>query len=858
MKVEFPYESQPNLAPVESVKKAEVRKPEPDKPFLKWVSERYDCLSKEDQDVWRDIYAACHLVCLFYEGKQLLRRSTFGSGWRVYGTIQDTGQGNIRSINLTRFYVDNIVVKWTQSSADLIVRPSRDTDEAQGAARAADVLIEHYENEWYTPTFRQNEARLAVLTGNFFRRIYYSQKKKATARRPQIEKRTIGGGAGSGYCADCGYTGSPDEFSAGAGIGVQGMATANAQLPGAVAVPACPHCGSEAVEIEQVPEVEIDAVVGKQEFEVGDLVCQSVPIFNVQFDVTGPLEDSPWLLYTRRVRRDVLRSMFAGALQFDRGEKGDDYGLDAVDALARTGQATSGRGGTASTVARTDDRKQDTVDLAELWLDPQMYGDVVLPEPVKTVSGQTIPAGPLVDTFPDGMCIVGVNEMKTILFLYNENHRDHWVSGQFHLKPMSGVGDGIVDIIEVQRQFNIGNSQIWTQIRTQATPAVLYDKDLITSDKAAYLGMPQQNIPVDLSRLPDQRKLSDAVYALSPHPVAAHVVEYSHNWLNNMFQLTSHATDFSGGLPGVNNTTATGAQIAAANAQSMHAPQLAVLADVNRRTAQLMLRLYQKYCPDERYFALMGKNGKQDGFWLRGADVMTDLVVEVVAESHLPQTGLERRERLKEFLGFFGGVEGLQAAMNTSPELVVQLKDLFDISLKSDDYSTASVVARRRIEQMKAVLPQVMQTLQQYPPQYLESMAAFGVQPDVMMGTLLLNAIEPKPDVREPDHNAAIAYYQQWLLTDEGLEAAGPLREAVKALIDQHVRFAAQGLQVAAGLAIDPMQMGAMMSSDAGGVAGGPGIPAGASLPAPMPGPEQNVAQSAFPNLKAPMPGAMV
>jgi hypothetical protein len=817
---------QPNLAPEKGLKKAtQGAKPEK-KDLQKLIQSFHSDLSKDRDEVWREIYSACHLVALFVKGKQVLRRSTHGDGWRYYAPLTDTGGSNIRPINVTRFYLDNVVVKWVQSQADLVVRPSKDTDQAILGARADDIIIEHYENKWYTPFFKQREARLALTTGNFVRRLYYCYDLPGKARKPIYGIEKLGGG-GVSNCADCGWSGDMMEAERG-----------------------CPQCGSQNVIAEPVPVVEAQSLQGMEEYEAGDIACESIPLWNLRWDLNESLENSSWVIYNRRIRKDVLRGQLQGKIKIEGGTT-NDQGLEAIQALVYAGPAVGGRS-SGGFLNRTDDKEAAYTDLTEMWLDPTLYGYIDLKEPVQTLAGQEIPAGPLVDTFPDGMCVMGIDEMRTILYLYNEHHRDHFVAGQYHLDPVAGAGDGAVDVIEVQRQFNIGNSQIFTQIRSQATPAVLYDKDLISGDEMDYLGHPELNVPVDLSRLPDQRSIQQAVHQLQPGQLPGHVTEYVHQFLNNMFQLTAHTTDFSGGLPGVNNTTATGAQIGSALAQSLHAPQLQLLAEVNKRTAELALKLFHKYCKDERYLRLAGKNDAEYGLWIKGSDVDTDVVIEIVPESWLPQSGFEKRERLKEFIQFFGGADGLSQAMVNHPQMVGELVKLTDVSLDLGDWDSAIRMGRRRIEQMKVQLPTVMQQAAGMPPEMMMQLQAQGIDPAMVLAKSLMDGIQPPPDIRENGHEAAAAYYREWLTTDEGLKADKILYTAVKMLADQELMFIVQGGPMGAAQQ-SAMAMGMLPQiPPAGAPPAGP--PSGEGPPEPQ---AQQTADSANGNLSAPQPGAM-
>src|SRR5262249_39422809 len=185
--------------------------------------------------------------------------------------------------------------------------------------------------------------------------------------------------------------------------------------------------------------------------------------------------------------------------------------------------------------------------------------------------------------------------------------------------------------------------------------------------------------------------------------------------LNQHMQLASRVTDFSAGLPGVNNDTATGAEITRSNSQNLFAPQLANKAEVDRRGAEIELRLFKQNQFDEMYVSLGGRRGEQDGIWLSAANVNVDLFAEVVEDSYLPQTNLERRQRWDAFLQRVGGLPGLKAALQEFPEQVEQLAEIFDVDLASADYTAAAELCAIRIEQMKQALPMLQIMAAQMP-----------------------------------------------------------------------------------------------------------------------------------------------
>jgi len=323
-------------------------------------------------------------------------------------------------------------------------------------------------------------------------------------------------------------------------------------------------------------------------------------------------------------------------------------------------------------------------------------------------------------------------------------------------------------------------------------PATLYDARLLPNGVSAYLGS-LSNIPVELANLDDRLRLADAVYQLQPQPPTQQHFGYAQQ-LDFYMQKASRVTDFSGGLPGVDNATATGAQITSANAQSLFGPQLALKAEVDRVSAEIILKLFKTHCIDEVYVSLSGKRGEQDGVWLKSADINVELFAEVVGDSYLPQTNLERRERWDGFLQRVGGLPGLQQAMQQFPDQVEQLAEIFDVDLAGEDYTAAAETCRERIDQMQAALPMMqvaqanMPPVQMAPDPMSGQMVAAPVDPMAEAAQFLIGILQPQPMIEELGHMASIQWLREWLTTDEGKKAPQELREGAKALLYFHLR----------------------------------------------------------------------
>lgn len=869
------YSEQPNIAPLKPLQSAMESRAQ-DKTVLveiDWFQKVKKELLAENKTTWDNQTLLWELMFLFIEGKQLLKRSRYGQGWRT-APLPDRTDSPVYSQNLVGFYSDNIRSKWTQSNTDVNWRPTSDADEQQGAAKAATHVHDYYKRKLYTERFRQTEAALAQC-GKYARYYYYSNEAKSYGRRPIVEQQQVQFGDGYWFCADCGSGGSAAELTGGGmdaggsgqtddllsdavgGMGASARDAFNAQYghdelaewEAGLEAPhppeeeiyeedegqhlaetgqsgaatsgmgaTCPNCGSPNIEAEEPAQAEVEAVTGYEQIELGDLVCETVPAFELKHDLTKTPQDSPYLIRRRRVRVPLLQAKFPD-IQI-KPLASDDRGLGAEDDLKRSVYSAP----SPMLAMANDTSGEPTADLIQVWLDPCMYSQSVLKDDFQTVSGQSILAGTrLAEMFPDGLYMAWIEGVNGCVELRNEHHRDYWVGSEYRLRAISSMGSGIEDIIEGQRQYNLIMSIIYTQLRTSAMPATLYDARLLPSGVSSYLGS-LQNIPVELAALDDKRSLGDAVHQLSPQPPTQAHFEYG-NQLNNFMQLASRVTDFSGGLPGVNNSTATGAQIAAANSQSLFGPQLALKAEVDRRGAEIILTLFKKYAIDERYVSLSGKRGEQDGIWLSQADLSVAVFAEVAPDSYLPQTNLERRERWQGLLMDLGGLPGLKMAMTEMPQMVEHLAELYDVDLGAEDYTAAAELSRERVDQMAQALPMWQMMAQMMPPTQMEidpmTGAAMEVPVDPMAeaGQFLVGILQPPIELEEMGHLSAIMWCREWLTTDEGKKAPAELRAGVKAMIAAHLEGMMAEAQMTGAVAMAGQPMPVMPEQDADGAA---------------------------------------
>jgi hypothetical protein len=221
---------------------------------------------------------------------------------------------------------------------------------------------------------------------------------------------------------------------------------------------------------------------------------------------------------------------------------------------------------------------------------------------------------------------------------------------------------------------------------------------------ADYLGMPGQNIPIALSALAQGMKLSDVVApAFQPGNVSGQLFDFTYNKILEFAQFASHVLP-TGWLNGTDNKTATGAQISQASTDALFTAPLQLKAEVRQMIAQKLIKQYPKAFPIERYFPLGGKYGQHTGKWLKGADLETDLIFDVVPGSEQPRDTFRRRQDYQAVNEMMGGVLGWAQAEQAMPERVSDIIKTFDLNLQSEARNVAESLSFRRVKQMEGAL----------------------------------------------------------------------------------------------------------------------------------------------------------
>jgi hypothetical protein len=760
-----------NFAPTKPLLELKAGARHPDSYIAKALAERFKHFHRRDRDTFREITNVGQLISLFFNGKQYPARNPIDGSWGVL-PITGGGDSSRRALNVMNNLKQNLLTKWENSSPDIIIRPGRNLDTCASAAKSADAINNFYERQFYNHWFSQQEGLMGMTFGTYIDRYRQDDSKiSMSVLQDVFEMKPVTMGEGAGMCGDCEYGGTASEFQGGLGG------------DGAIAQPKCPNCLSTAVTVTPPASDNIRSMSGQRSQQVGDLVCELLPMPACRWDLARRPEDSSWFIYRQRISKGSVTRVLGNVL-LPQGEGDSDHGLDVLRALQHAGQALGGSSNYGNQRQGDDngDIKGSETTFDEMWLAPDDYADINLIGDEKTVSGESIPKGKLTDYFPDGLCAVGLNGMAVVLALYAEKHSDHIVSGTWFTQAQTGSGRGLADSVEVQRQFNTMNNQARTYMSATYTPAIGYDNAIWTGSKMKYLGDPHTNIPFDLTKLPEGRKLSDSIYQFQPTAMPGQFFNYAQNFLNVMFQKTSMVSDFSNGEPGITaqNTTATAAEIDQGNADSINQPIFLIKADARRRGAEITIKLFRQHFPMKRYFDLGGRYGQVQGVELSSADLQSDLVVDVVPNSEMPKGPFTQRKNLSTLFQITGGGLGYSQLKQADPKLASNLTQVFDVDIDSDVADDIAELCRKRLNQMTQA-------------------SKVGVTDP----KILLQAIDPPIDDAEPSLDQKAKWFSEALDWDELQDAPMPLRQAcsllAKSLFQGSVQ---QQAQMAAGAGI--------------------------------------------------------
>lgn len=686
------------------------------------LRERYEHYISLDRETWNDLISVGHMTSLFIQGKQNLKWNGLTKSF-YSAPVQKSAPDKNRVTPLMRFYASNLEARYISSNPNVSVIAGREDDKAKQSSRGAKTIVDYHERKLYTNWHNRQEALLLLSFGTQIDRVKWNPGANGfKAYKDIFEDREFPISEGVGQCFACGHSGTGAEYLA------------------ASPIAACPNCQSNNAYAEPPSTQILPVKTGQQAVNLGAIELNQLEFPACRWNLRVRAEESSYFIYEQMTSLGAIQRLLGDVdIPEDKGGK-NSFGLDVVRNLSLAGLPVNGKSGTDD--ARSELYRREAK-VTEFFLSPEDIADIRVRGDEKTLCGQTLPKDAYyADLFPNGMVAVGLNGMNLLLGVYGETHKEEVITNIWHARQFSGAGQGVSDTVELQKRYNENDSQGFIATKMNATPATAYVEGAIEKEYVQHLGRPDVAFPVNLDAMPNARSINDIISSPRLGQVDAALLQYQSQNLHNMIQLQMQVTNMSNGMPGVNNKTATGAQIGEAYAQSLSAPMLATKVDSRLSKAEKFVRLYVKNVPVEQYFPLKSAYGSSQGVWLSGADLDVDLQYEIVKNSELVRTAYSVREDMDRFFLNVGGATGFVQLKNTDPEFADEVMRVYGVEFENNHFDEAGQICRERFEnakklhaQFKAIQEQMMRRMPPAltvggTPELAEETISMQMQPD--------------------------------------------------------------------------------------------------------------------------------
>lgn len=811
---------------------------------------RQEMRREKESEEWRKRYKLSQKNELYFRGYQNLQASPLSDVWYVL----DPKPVNY-TLNEFQFWVNVNCSKANASRIEFTVKGISDLDDAEMAAKKVKDIANYYDDKTWTRTKTIKSWKGLQFTGHMIAHVFYDPEAEAgKAYRPVTDRKPVKLGNDTYRCTECGHIGEIEqneaaagpeagygintaelgEYGAGSPVGAdQGMSPGLPDMGGWLGSeaagspqampepPTCERCGSPALDVTELPTIEnFEIETGREEYKTGDVCDEIISLYNIVWNAKLGMEKSPVVLWEEDHDIEDLKATYQGI---------NITGQQLGDVALRTKEQLEHIGG-------TDNSTSKKTTLSRMWIEPRRYQNWELAEQLKTYKGVVFEAGTKpIEVFPDGMHVIMIG--ATIVDWYSSVKNDDLVCLEYIGNPNGGLAQGCDAMCEPQRMSNTGHSLWNLWMRHHASPPKRYNPDLI--DPGDISGDPTKPYPINTTMLgmTPEHTIEKAMVSDIPTPFPSSIWEGLRS-MRAFIQFAAYATEFTEGLPNVNNETLGGAEIAQGLAQSVSGVFLGPYADFRCEVVKRKLKKFQQYCWDERYAEFSGKYGVLEGAYISARDIPNSFDIEPVPGSWINRTQQQRQANLQALLQTTMGIQGLLAM---PPAMRAEFCEIYDVRLDDDLYPVAIRTARMRIKQMAAGVEdvraanQMMEELgmlaemagmeigpdpgmiNEMPVQEgMEGEAETPVSPDGAMqqmapvtpGMQLLQFITPPFNPREKGLEEGIDYLSTWLTTDEGLSAEPELIEAVGLLQDAYIgglTIQGQAKAMAAMAAAGPM-----------------------------------------------------
>lgn len=753
---------QMNFAPVKPLQQL---KDNPEKAYkssslAQFIRELHTDISNRHVQERRELAEMGRLMANLRSGKLIMKRDPIYGSLALLKPLPHKPRSDRHVYPLAQVNSSQLTSIWTLSRPKSVPRHFGSTNRAQIQHALLQKVVQHYDRELFDELWHQQQSLSMMDYGTSIIRVYYDDKLNAVKQlQPIIQNSTKTIFEGYGACAACGYENKAKAF-----------------MKNDTGMPQCPECGSFNIP-DLVPEemMEVAEIIGANEISQGDIGAEQLPIPACNWDMRYLAHESSYFQYRSEVPIKLVESILG--IEVRQEDPLNDYGLWVINAIATRGGSMKDYGRENLYGNETDTSNVTLMD--EEWYDPDWYAGVKFREDEETVSGEKIPKDtPLEEVFPDGLCVVGFNDMSVIAGIYNEKRRI--VGGVYHLQSFSGVGKGTQDAVEVAEHLNIAHSAALEQIkRWGAGGGYWYDADVMTKTEAQNLLRPRGLVGLRMKGT-NYNSVENAIGQLRHNEMNQSNLSMIAQ-LSNILNISFQTTEFTQGVANnVNVDTATGQQMLLAQNQQRSAAPLRMKGYHYSQVAEHIVDLFREHIRIPKFFGANDKFGMTKGQFITGVDMPERVKFDFVTDSELPTNTLVKRQNAEQMLekSQFFGVPFAQL-VQMSPRLASWWADQFQAELPLFNQHEMLIVCQERLDNLKELVQQVEQ---------ISQMSQFYPPMEEVIPQLLGGLSRP---LTLSEENLAIKaeMLSEYLDDDEVKEWSPMMRAAVEALIQEHYKL---------------------------------------------------------------------
>lgn len=760
-------------------------------PLIEYLNNTLDAIDKIDAEELLEIRKVMIKSHKYYDGKQY--------GHVDRNCVWHDARANADDIafvdNQYKYHVDTALMEITRADISLEVKATDETDtELIEAAKVAQSRINSNRERVVTPRLRQTDGMNLLLKTVAIHYDCWDGNGGRKENSPDISKQDVEPSPAATVCAICKYPMEPPA--------TDGIAT--------IADQRCPHCGSSRTETLEAPRMS-GLVTRYRKVPIGQTRTYSVDPLQVTVHLGArTIPESPYLKWKQLMMRSILEDRFKDRVIPSTGVQSIElqYQRNIERSVDGSGIGNDIWAGDTDVALRKGGEQFELLECEQTWLDPHLYSRYRPDEAQTLFNGLILKRGEsLLTLFPNGMYVCRVG--KVILDLWPESKNLKWSSSPFGLRPGGFYGSGTSALHNDQDVINMIRSLAVANANANAVPREFVNTTYLEGNRLSN----DPNEVTEITALPEGATISNNVYfQATAQPLSSDAYGLSEDAKNAMqtklgtFSASTAAPDLKQAL-----NTARGMEIFRDMAVGRMGPAMMLLAtELDVEQAYHFLEMENAHPHMSRYklataravdrpqrsygnlsYNLIGVKA------LLRADIRNDFLITPTKGSWMPVTRSQQISNLQEFVPFLQLPEEIQALA----------ADAFAIPLQIGSWSAEQREAQRRLKVFAAIseflekeLPAegrdqqalicahceepIDETLPAGTP--CQNCGAAETEMVYVAAEVVLTQSNMPVDMVMDKHQAFIDFYNDWYVSDEGVESSDLLKRVIQRRTKQH------------------------------------------------------------------------